>query len=106
MTETETGIETERERAEEVRDPSQLARRPIRRVREVKEALDKKGITEAITEMFADHFEELVLFMKQKLEEKKKEETGEEVKDDSLQAYKDKIRRVNCYRVNKKGIVQ
>merc|ERR1711954_591002 len=84
---------------EEVRDPSQLARRPIRRVKEV---LDKKGITEAITEMFADHFEELVLFMKQKMEERKKEETGVEEKDDSLQAYIDKIRRVNCYRVNKK----
>ena len=60
---------------EEVRNPSQLARQPIRRVKEV---LDKKGITEAITEMFADHFEELVLFMKQKMEEKKKAESGEE----------------------------
>ena len=92
---------------EEVRDPSQLARRPIRRVKEVKETLNKKGITEAFTEMFEDHFEELVLFMKQKLEEKKKEETGEEVKDDSLQAYIDKIRRVNCSRVNnKQGIAE
>ena len=49
-----------------------------------------------------DHFEELLHFMKQRLEKKKKEETGEEVKDDSLQAYIDKIRRVNCSRVNKK----
>ena len=36
------------------------------------------------------------------MEERKKEEAGIEEKDDSLQAYIDKIRRVNCYRVNKK----
>ena len=53
--------------------------------------------------MFADHFEDLMLFMKQKMEEeKKKEEAEEEEKDDKLQAYIDRIRRVNCYRVNKK----
>ena len=52
--------------------------------------------------MFADHFEDLMLFMKQKMEEKKKEEAEEEKKDDKLQAYIEKIRRVSCYRVKKK----
>ena len=84
---------------DEIRNPSQVAKKPIRRVKEV---FEKKGITEAITEMFADHFEDLMLFMKQRMEEKKKEETVEEEKDDRLQAYIDKIRRVSCYRVNKK----
>ena len=64
---------------------------------------EKKGVTKAIKEMFADHFEELILFMKEKMEEeKKKEETEEKESDDKLQAYIDRIRRVNCYRVNKK----
>ena len=54
---------------DEVRNPSQVAKQPIRRVKEV---LDKKGITEAIAEMFVDYFEDLVLFMKQKMEERKK----------------------------------
>ena len=84
---------------DEVRNPSQVTKKPIRRVKEV---FEKKGITEAITEMFADHFEDLMLFMKQKMEENKKEEAEEEEKDDRLQAYIDKIRRVSCYRVNKK----
>ena len=84
---------------DEIRNPSQVAKKPIRRVKEV---FEKKGITEAITEMFADHFEDLMLFMKQRMEEKKKEEAEEEEKDDRLQAYIDKIRRVSCYRVNKK----
>ena len=45
---------------------------------------EKKGVTEAIKEMFADHFEELILFMKEKMEEeKKKEETEEKESDDT-----------------------
>ena len=35
-------------------------------------------------------------------EEKEKEETEEKESDDKLQAYIDRIIRVNCYRVNKK----
>ena len=34
--------------------------------------------------MFADHFEDLMLFMKQRMEEKKKEEAEEKEKDDMI----------------------
>ena len=62
---------------EQVRDPKKLTK-PIRRVKEVKESLNREVVTEA-------EFEELVSFMKelfvvQKGEEKHEEET----KDDSL----------------------
>ena len=44
-----------------------------------------------------------MFYLKEKLEEEKqKEETKEEKVDDRLQEYINRIRRVSCYRVNKK----
>ena len=79
---------------------SQVSKQPLRRVREV---LDKKGVTDTIKDMFNDHFEDLMFYLKEKLEEgKQKEETKAEKDDDRLQEYINRIRRVRCYRVNKK----
>ena len=65
--------------------------------------LDKKGVTETIQEMFNYHFEDLMFYLKGKIEEdKKKEDIKEEKGDDKLQEYIDRIRRVSSYRVNKK----
>merc|ERR1711942_127189 len=76
---------------EQVRDPRKLTK-PIRRVKEVKESQDREVITEA-------DFEELVSFMKELfVVEKEEEKHEEETKDDSLQKYIDRIRRVNCFR--------
>ena len=53
--------------------------------------------------MFNDHFEDLMTFLKKKLEEEKqKEEIKEEKDDNRLQEYINRIRRVSCSRVNKK----
>ena len=85
---------------EELRRASQVSKQPLRRVREV---LDKKGVTDTIKDMFNDHFEDLMFYLKEKLEEgKQKEETKAEKDDDRLQEYINRIRRVRCYRVNKK----
>ena len=79
---------------------SQVSKQPLRRVREV---LDKKGVIDTIKDMFSDHFEDLMFYLKEKLEEgKQKEETKAEKDDDRLQEYINRIRRVRCYRVNKK----
>ena len=53
--------------------------------------------------MFNDHFEDIMFYLKEKLEEEKqKEEIKEEKDDNRLQEYINRIRRVSCYRMNKK----
>ena len=65
---------------EELRSANQVSKQPLRRVREV---LDKKGVTETIQDMFNDHFEDLMTFLKEKLEQEKQKEEIKEEKDDN-----------------------